>query len=76
MATKNKIKLKRVTMAESLCMRFLYIEKGVPAFELMKRFPGYSRATKFRHVKRPVNRLFDKQKLNKGKPKKRSLRDD
>ena len=70
MATKNKNKLKRVTMEESLYMRFLYVEKGVPVSELMKRFPGYSRATIFRHVKRPVNRPFDKRQLNKGRPKK------
>ena len=76
MATKNKNKLKRVTMEESLYMRFLYVEKGVPVFDLMKRFPGYSRATIFRHVKRPVNRPFDKRKLNKGRPKKLSLRDE
>ena len=52
MATKNKNKL---TIEESLYMRFLYVEKGVPNSELMKRFPDYSCATIFRHVKRPVN---------------------
>ena len=76
MATKNKNKLKRVTMEESLYMRFLYVEKGVPVSKLMKHFPGYSRATILRHVKRPVNRPFDKRKLNKGRPKKLSLRDE
>ena len=44
-----KIKLKRVTMKESLYIRFLHVEKGVPVSELMKRFPGYSRATIFRY---------------------------
>ena len=66
MATRNKNTLKRVTVEESLYMRFLYVEKGVPVSELMKRFPGY----------RPVNRPFDKRKLNKGRPKKFSLRDE
>ena len=70
MASKNKNKLKRVKMEESLYMRFPYVEKGVPVSELMKRFLGYSRATIFRHVKRPVNRPFDKRKINKGRPKK------
>ena len=76
MATKNKNKLKRVTMVESLYMIFLYVEKGVPVSELMKRIPGYSRATIFRHVKRPVNTPFNKQKLKKERPKKLSLRDE
>ena len=66
MATENKNKLKRVTVEEYLYMRFLYIEKGVPVSEFMKRFPGY----------RTANRLFDKRKLNKGRPKKFSLRDE
>ena len=63
-------------MKESLYMRFLYVEKDVPVSELMKRFPGYSGATIFRHVKRPVNRPFDKRKLNKRRPKKLSQRDE
>ena len=57
-------------MEESLYMRFPYDEKGVPVSKLMKRFLGYSRATIFRHVKRPVNRPFDERKINKGRPKK------
>ena len=76
MATKNKNKLKRVTMVESLYMIFLYFEKGVTGSELMKRIPGYSRATIFRHVKRPVNTPFNKRKLKKERPKKLSLRDE
>ena len=36
-------------MEESLYMRFLYVEKGVPVSELMKLSPGYIRATIFRH---------------------------
>ena len=76
MATKNKNKLKRVTMVESLYMIFLYVEKGVPVSELMKRIPGYSRAIIFTHVKRPVNTPFNKRKLKKERPKKLSLRDE
>ena len=75
MATKNKNKFKRVTMGKSLYMRFLYVEKGVPVSELMKCTPGNSRATIFRHVKRPVNTPFNKRKLKKERPKKLSLRD-
>ena len=63
-------------MEESLYMRFLYVEKGVFVSELMKRFPGYSRATMFRHMKRPVNRPFDKRRLRKRRPKKLSIRDE
>ena len=54
MATKDKNKLKRVKMEESLYMRFLYVEKGVLVSELIKHFPDYSRATIVTHVKRPV----------------------
>ena len=61
-------------MEESLDIRFLYVEKGVPVSELMKCFPGYIPATIFRHVKRPANRPFDKQKINKGRSKKLSLK--
>ena len=61
-------------MAESLYMIFLYVEKGVPVSELIKHFPGYSRATIFRHAKRPINRPFDKPKLKDGETKKLSLR--
>ena len=42
----------------------------------MKHFLGYSSATIFRYVKRTVNRPFNKQKLNKGRPKKLLLRDE
>ena len=41
-------------MEEPLHMRILSVEKGVPVFELMKGFPGYSCAAIFRHMKRPV----------------------
>ena len=71
-----KIKLKRVTMKESLYIRFLHVEEGVPVSELMKRFPGYSRATIFRYMKRPVNSPFNKRRLKKGRPKKLSIRDE
>ena len=52
----------------------MYVEKGLLVSELVKRFPGYSHATVFRQVKRPVNIPFDKRKLNKGTQKKLSLR--
>ena len=69
-----RIRLKRVTMGESLYIKFLYVQKGVPVPEIMKHFLGYSSATIFRYVKRTVNRPFNKQKLNKGRPKKLLLR--
>ena len=40
MASKNKNKLKRVKMEESLYMRFPYVEKGVPVSELIKTLSG------------------------------------
>ena len=63
-------------MKESLYIRFLHVEEGVPVSELMKRFPGYSRATIFRYMERPINSPFNKRRLKKGIPKKLSIRDE
>ena len=56
-------------MEESLYMRFLYVEKDVPVSELMKSFPGYSRAAVFRHVKRPVIDRLTKENSIRGDQK-------
>ena len=59
-------------------MRFLYHEKGVRGNELLKAFPNCSKATIYRHAKLPFNetRPFDKRKLNKGRPRKLTERDE
>lgn len=73
---KNMSVKNRVTIEDSLYMRMLYQENGVPVKELCQRFPTYSRATIFRHVKRPLERPFDRRKLNEGRPRKLTLRDE
>lgn len=68
--------MNRVTAQESTYMRLFYREGGTSVSELAKRFPAYSRATIYRHVKRDIEQPFDKRKLNRGRPRKLSLRDE
>lgn len=70
------MKQNRVTLEESLYMRFLYREQEVSVNELRRRFPDYSRATIFRHVRKDIKRPFDRRKLNKGRPRKLTIRDE
>ena len=53
-------------------------DKGVKGNELLKAFPNYSKATIYRHAKLPFdeNHPFDKRKLNKGRPRKLTVRDE
>ncbi len=62
----------------SIYMRYLFQDKGLRGNELLKRFPKYSKATIYRHVKLPINDVatFDKRKHNKGRPRKLSIRDE
>lgn len=69
-------KQSKVSIADSLYMRFLYVELKMPVSRIMKKFPKYSRATVFRHVKRPLNRPHDKRKLNPGRPRRLTPRDE
>ena len=57
-------------------MRLMYVELKIPVAKIMLRFPRYSRATVFRHVKRPIKREFDKRKNNPGRPRKLTERDE
>eukprot|EP00111_Clytia_hemisphaerica_P003551 TCONS_00010142-protein len=65
-----------VTMEDSLYMRFLYMEMKMSVAKIMLKFPTYSRATVFHHVKRPLKHAFDRRKLNRGRPRKLSERDE
>ena len=62
----------------SICMRYLFQDKGLRGNELLKRFPKYSKATIYRHAKRPIDKVatFDKRKHNKGRPRKLSIREE
>ena len=65
-----------MTVQESMYIQFLYKEKGIRIKDLMRQYPAYSRATIYRHVKRDVRLPFDKRKLNSGRPRKLSIRDE
>ena len=63
----------------SIYMRYLFQDKGIRGNELLRRFPEYSKATIYRHARKPVFEkvaMFDKRKQNKGRPKKLSVRDE
>ena len=59
-------------------MKYLFQDKGLRGNELLKRFPKYSKATIYRHAKRPIDKVttFDKRKHNKERPRKLSIRDE
>ena len=61
----------------SIYVRYLFQDKGLRGDELLKRFPKYSKATIYRHAKRPIDKVatFDKRKHNKGRPRKLSIRE-
>ena len=57
-------------------VRALYQVAGLRGKELLKKFPGYSKATIYRHAKLPIGTVkVDKRKYNKGRPRKLSVRD-
>lgn len=61
----------------SIYMRYLHQEKHLTGDKILERFPQYSRATIFRHIKKPVNeKVFDKRVNNPGRPRKLSVRDE
>ena len=56
----------------SIYMRYLFQDKL-----LLKRSPKYSKATIYRHAKRPIDKVAtDKRKHNKGRPRKLSIREE
>ncbi len=69
---------KQVPKETSIYMRFLYHDKGLRGNKLLKAFPKYSKATIYRHAKLPFdeNHAFDKRKLNKGRPRRLTVRDE
>lgn len=62
----------------SVYMQYLYQDKGVRGSALLQRFPEYSKATIYRHAKLPMGdqKVYDRRKLNKGRPRKLTERDE
>ena len=57
-------------------VRALYQVAGLRGKELLSKFPGYSKATIYRHAKAPIGKVkIDKRKENKGRPRKLSSAD-
>ena len=60
-----------VTVQHSVEIATLYQTGGVSGAKLLKMFPQYSKATIYRHAKKPFNRAnHDARKKNKGYPAK------
>ena len=63
-------------MEVSVHLRHLYQYKGIRGRELLKVYPKLSKATIYRHAKKPVaDKAVDKRKHNHGRPRKNSPRD-
>ena len=61
----------------SIHLRYLHQDLGVRGDELLSRYKEYSRASVFRHARKPINdNIVDKRKFNNGRPKKLSERDE
>ena len=69
---------KQVPIETSICMRFLYQEKGVRGNKLFKAFPNCSKVGIYRHAKLPFDTTqpSDKRSLNKGLPRTLTDRDE
>ena len=64
-----KSNTKYIQIKQALYIRLLYQEQKLSVPEIMKRYPQYSRATIYWHVKRPVaETIVDRGKQNKGRP--------
>ena len=65
-----------VTKEESVYMQYLQQDKGLSCNQILRRFPQYSKATIYRHVKRPIDHnVFDRRINNPVSPKKLTERD-
>ena len=55
----------------------LYNEHGVRGQQLLNRYPEYTKASIYHHVKKPIGEMtVDKRKHNPGRPRKLSERDE
>jgi hypothetical protein len=61
----------------SIYLRYLHYEGGIPCSNLVKRYPQYAPQSVYRHAKKHVSEtISDKRKVNKGRPRKLTLRDE
>lgn len=61
----------------SIYLRYLHHEGRIPCSELVRRYPQYAPRSIYRHAKKPIGEaVFDRRKLNKGRPRKLTLRDE
>ena len=67
----KKKTLTQVTLEVSVHLRYLYQCKGIRGKELLKMYPKHSKATIYRHAKKPLaDKTVEKRKHNHGRPKK------
>lgn len=69
--------MRKISHEHSAQIRAAYQLSWIRGKELLKMFPQYSKAAIYKHVKKPINgeAVFDKRKLNKGRPKKLTVQD-
>ena len=73
----------RITYEQSCQLRTLHLIGAVKIHEVIhnhRKYPGFAKfqtATTYRHAKKPIDvtEPFDRRKLNKGRPAKRSIYD-
>ena len=70
--------LKKIPPHVSFRLRYLFQDKGVRGKELLKLYSEYSRTSLYRHAAKSMEstQVVDKQKFNKGRPKKVLLREE
>ena len=68
---------KKMSLEVSVRLRYLHQDKGVKICDLVKGFPNYSKSNIYIHVKLPDEAAkTDGRKLNKGRPKVLTVRDE
>ena len=67
----------KISHEHSAQIRAAYQLSNVRGKKLLKMFPQYSKAAIYKHAKKPLNgeSVFDKRKMNKGRPNKLSVQD-
>ncbi len=68
----------KISDEHSAQIRAAFQLSNVRGKKLLKMFPRYSKAAIYKHAKKPLNGkpFFDKQTMNKGRPKKLSIQDE
>ena len=68
----------KISHEHSAQIRAAYQLSNVRGKNLIKMFPQYSKAAIYKHAKKPLNGepVFDKRKMNKGRPKKLTVQDE